>query len=154
MPVVAVVGSRTWTKQDRIFEYLDKLRASVTDLRLVSGACPEGPDHFAELWAKKRGVPIMLYPADWSKGRGEGFRRNTLIIKDADVVIAFWDGRSNGTLDSIQKGWKLGKKVLVALPFSAVTKVTNHEDLACLLECALEQVTFNPQTELQAEASC
>jgi hypothetical protein len=29
----------------------------------------------------------MLYPADWSKGKGEGFRRNTLIIKDADIVL-------------------------------------------------------------------
>ena len=154
MPVVAVVGSRTWTYRDRVFEYLDKVRATGTDLRLVSGACPEGPDLFAELWAKKRGVPIMLYPADWSKGKGEGFWRNTLIIKDADTVLAFWDGRSNGTLDSIQKGWKLGKRVLVTVPFSAVTKVSNHEDLACLLERTARQVLYTPRAEQQLEASC
>jgi hypothetical protein len=134
MPVIAVVGSRTWIYQDRVWEYLDKLHARGQEMLLVSGACPEGPDLFAELWAKKRGNPILLYPADWSKGRSAGFARNSLIIKDAEIVLAFWDGRSKGTLDSIEKGWKLGKQVLVATPGTPVTRVTNHEDLARKLE--------------------
>lgn len=131
MPVLAVIGSRSWKYQDRIWEYLDKLLEKTPDLGLISGACPHGADFHAESWAKKRGVPILLYPADWSKGKRAGFDRNTKIVKGADVVLAFMEGQSNGTMDSIEKAWKLGKKVLVSTPEQpTVAEVRNFGDLA------------------------
>ena len=39
--------------------------------------------------------------------------RNTNIINEAELVVAFWDGQSNGTKDSINKAEKQNKKVLL-----------------------------------------
>jgi hypothetical protein len=50
------------------------------------------------------------------KGRTAGFTSNTTIVRDSDVVIAFWDGKSTGTLDTIEKAKALGKPVGVVLP--------------------------------------
>jgi hypothetical protein len=116
MPVLAVIGSRSFNYQDRVWEYLDKVLEKTENLSLVSGACPQGADALAESWAKRRGVPILLYPADWSKGKGAGFARNQKIVKAADVVVCFWDGTSKGTVDSIERAWRLGIKVMVSTP--------------------------------------
>lgn len=131
MPALAVIGSRSWTNQDRIFEYLDRLNEKTADLLLVSGACPKGADYIAELWAKKKGIPILLYPADWSTGKAAGFKRNQKIVNASDAVIAFWDGESKGTIDSVERAWRLGKKVLIATPYTKrVVEVKNFGDLA------------------------
>ncbi len=42
---------------------------------------------------------------------GAGKKRNTQIIARADVVVAFWDGFSTGTRDSITKAKSRGIKV-------------------------------------------
>lgn len=42
-----------------------------------------------------------------------GFIRNTDIITEADVIVAFWDNVSKGTADSIEKGKKLNKKIII-----------------------------------------
>jgi hypothetical protein len=40
-------------------------------------------------------------------------RRNAWIVEDADHVVAFWDGSSRGTLDTIARAEKAGKLSLV-----------------------------------------
>ena len=37
--------------------------------------------------------------------------RNTDIVKNSDILVAFWDMESTGTLDSITKAIDLNKKV-------------------------------------------
>lgn len=39
--------------------------------------------------------------------------RNTDIIENAEFVVAFWDGQSKGTKDSIDKAVAAKKKVLI-----------------------------------------
>jgi predicted Rossmann fold nucleotide-binding protein DprA/Smf involved in DNA uptake len=39
------------------------------------------------------------------------FRRNTWIVEDADQVVAFWDGQSSGTRNSIEKARSIGRPV-------------------------------------------
>jgi len=34
---------------------------------IVSGGCPSGGDRFAEVIAKKHGIPIMIYYPNWEK---------------------------------------------------------------------------------------
>lgn len=131
MPILAVIGSREFIWRDRVWEYLDKVLEKTEDLSLVSGACPQGADAHAEAWAKRKGVPILLYPANWSKGKGAGFARNQKIVKAADVVVCFWDGTSKGTVDSIERAWKLGIKVMVSTPQNPkMTPVKNFMELA------------------------
>lgn len=85
--------------------------------QIVSGGCPSGADHFAEIIAKKYSVPITIYYANWNKyGKAAGFRRNGKIAEESDVLIAcVADDRTGGTEDTIKKYVKLGKVQLVLL---------------------------------------
>jgi hypothetical protein len=79
---------------------------------IVSGGCPTGADHFAELLAAKYGVPITIHPALWGiNGRAAGFIRNTDIAKDSDCLIAcVAPDRKGGTEDTIRKFLGIHKK--------------------------------------------
>jgi hypothetical protein len=97
---VAIVGSRTWTDAAAIRRYIDKLPATAT---VVSGGAP-GVDTMAENAARARGLRVQVFQANWKRyGRGAGMIRNSEIIANADIVLAFWDGQSRGTKDSIDK---------------------------------------------------
>lgn len=57
---------------------------------------------------------IIEYLPDWDKyGKSAGFKRNTTIVEACDTLLAFWDGKSRGTQDSIAKAEKLGKLTIV-----------------------------------------
>lgn len=103
--VVAVVGSRTFANYDlmvsSIRNYENQYQFSTG--KVVSGGA-KGADALARKFAIANKIPIEEFKPDWSTGRGAGIARNTDIVNAADVVIAFWDGTSRGTLDSINKG--------------------------------------------------
>ena len=108
---VAIIGSRTFTDYERAEEFLDALELDIT--RIISGGA-RGADAIAERYASEHGIPITVYPADWERyGRGAGMIRNKQIIADADVVIAFWDGASKGTKNSIELARKAKKKLAI-----------------------------------------
>ena len=70
--------------------------------------------------ADKRGMAKIIHRAKW-RANGvynprAGFERNGLIVRDADRVVAFWDGRSNGTRDTIHKAEAAGKTYEIILP--------------------------------------
>jgi hypothetical protein len=105
--IIGIVGSR---RRDSESDYRATLSAFLSvykDVRdsIVSGGCPRGGDRFAELIAKTRNVPILIHPANWVQyGRSAGFQRNTLIARDADVLIAcVAEDRTGGTEDTIRK---------------------------------------------------
>lgn len=131
---IAVVGSRSFTNQEYGFGVLDGLRALwETDdghyTTIVSGAAA-GADTVAKLYASNRALNYVGYPADWNDlshpdaviltGRSgkqydakAGFRRNQTIVDNCDVVVAFWDGTSRGTKDTLQRAKVAGKPVYV-----------------------------------------
>jgi len=52
----------------------------------------------------------MTFLPEWSKfGKASGVIRNTYIINYADQIIIFWDRKSKGTLDVINKCKRKGK---------------------------------------------
>lgn len=72
---------------------------------LVSGGCPQGADNFAEKIAKAQGYPILIFYPDW-KGVGKyaGFKRNTDIALNSDILIAcVAEDRTGGTEDTVKK---------------------------------------------------
>ena len=106
---VAVIGSRTFNDYDKLNETLKKYEISL----VVSGGA-KGADSLGEQYAKENKIPTMIFLPDWKRhGRAAGMIRNTDIIEAAEMVIAFWDGTSKGTKDSILKADKLGKKVVI-----------------------------------------
>ncbi len=84
-------------------------------MKLIITGGADGPDKLAEEWAKANGVECVVYPADWTLGPGAGIKRNGQIIDDADCLMAFWDGESPGTLDSIIRASKKKLKSQVIL---------------------------------------
>ena len=88
---VAVIGSRgLWV--DHLEDYLPE---GVTEI--VSGGA-RGIDTCAKNYALAHGLKLTEFLPEYSKyGRGAPLRRNITIIEYADLVLAFWDGKSRGT---------------------------------------------------------
>lgn len=138
---LAIVGSRGWKDEELLRLRLDQMHAKYTIDLVISGGAA-GADQLGEEWARENDVPTVIHTPDWKScgpecrpghrktGRyGEycptaGMRRNTLIINQCDSLIAFWDGESTGTLDSINKATKAGKNVWIVYPDGETQKNT------------------------------
>ncbi len=75
---------------------------------IVSGGAV-GPDSYAEAWAKLHLVPCKVFKPDWSVGKRAGALRNQQIVDYCDKLIAFYDGKSKGTMISIRMAEKQNK---------------------------------------------
>lgn len=116
---VAIVGSRGFRGLDVVEHYVGLL---APDTVVVSGGAV-GVDLTAENAARARGLVVVTHRPDPNRGIPGLFERNTTIVSDANVVVAFQgacqhvrDGRacarggwSHGTADTIEKAARLGK---------------------------------------------
>lgn len=105
MKTIGIIGSRSRNSQ-KDFKMVEKCFLSISQKgdTIVSGGCPKGGDHFAEIISEKYQVPITIHKANWKLGRHAGFLRNTDIAKDADILIAcVASNRKGGTEDTILK---------------------------------------------------
>jgi len=88
---VAVIGSRG-LQINNLEEYLPE---DVTEI--VSGGA-KGVDSSAREYALAHGLKITEFLPEYIKyGRAAPLKRNMTIIRNADIVLAFWDGESRGT---------------------------------------------------------
>ncbi len=111
---IAIVGSRTFGEYKNLVE-MDEFISSHIDVskitKVVSGAAA-GADTLGRVWAQAHGIIIKEYPADWKRyGKAAGHIRNVSIIDDADIVFAFWDGKSTGTKHSISLAKEKSKEL-------------------------------------------
>ena len=104
--VVLVTGSRDWSSTVLLKERLASLDKSRTTI-IHGGA--RGADEQAGKLATQFGIPAQSYPPDYeSFGKSAPHVRNDEMLKHADRVLAFWDGKSRGTKSVIDKARKLG----------------------------------------------
>jgi hypothetical protein len=122
-----VIGSRAWTDERLAFDTLDAVDSRLRIDVVVSGGAA-GADSLGERWALARGREARIYRPDWKRGRGAGFERNSVIAEDCDALVAFWDGRSRGTLDTLKKAH--GKPRLVVQSATAWWLYGPGEELA------------------------
>jgi predicted Rossmann fold nucleotide-binding protein DprA/Smf involved in DNA uptake len=114
--VVAIVGSRDYPWPENVEIAVQYLCETHPGWSLVSGGA-RGVDSWAALAAMARGVEVTEIIPDWNRfGRSAGMIRNREIIARADVVIAFWDGRSHGTKNSIDLARAMSRQLLVVGP--------------------------------------
>jgi hypothetical protein len=107
---VAIVGSREYPNLSKVRQYIQSLPI---DTVIVSGGA-RGVDKCAEKVAQGIGLQTEIYPADWHKyGKAAGMKRNQQIVEASDRIVAFWDGESRGTKNTIDTAKKLGKGVTV-----------------------------------------
>ena len=123
---VAVVGSGSFNDYERMKKVLDFYPITT----VVSGGA-KGADTLAEKYSREvLGKEPEVYPADWDNLEAEpcdvkinkngkqynrlaGFNRNTTIVENSRMVIAFWTGKSPGTKDSLRKAEKMRKTTLI-----------------------------------------
>ena len=56
------------------------------------------------------------FPADWDKyGKAAGYKRNGEMARNADALIAFWDGKSRGTKHMIDLAKKYDLQARVVM---------------------------------------
>ena len=73
-----------------------------------------GVDFLGGLWAHNRGIPVAEFPADWDKyGKRAGYLRNEEMARNAEALIAIWNGKSPGTKHMIDIAHKSNLKVFI-----------------------------------------
>lgn len=117
---IAVVGSRSIQSHDdaaSIHTILDSMPITT----VISGGA-RGVDTIARRYASAHeGVSYMEFLPDWKRhGRRAGIIRNRDIVNAADVVLAFWDRKSSGTKNSIDRAIKMKKDCRVYTRVSGV----------------------------------
>jgi len=110
---IAIVGSRDFNDYDALVKFI-KEKINLKDVESVISGGARGADSLAERFAYNFKFKTIIFKPDWNKhGKKAGFLRNILIIENADVVFAFWDGESRGTLLSINLAKEQNKKLYV-----------------------------------------
>lgn len=112
---LGIIGSRSFLDyhllEVTINQFINTCTNSIT--HIVSGGA-KGADTLANRYAEEKNIEMIVFKPDWKKyGKRAGYIRNTDIIENSDIVIAFWDGISPGTKDSIDKALNLNKQVII-----------------------------------------
>ena len=115
---VIIAGGRDFTNVNVMAETLNNLQdvdhvIEIEKLTLICGMA-RGADLTAYKLFKEAGLPVEEYPANWDQhGKQAGYIRNTQMADVADMLIAFWDGKSRGTAHMISTMEKQHKPVFV-----------------------------------------
>ena len=111
---VEIVGTRTPSISYSEWEKLLLAVVEVDEISLVVSGGAQGIDTYAKLFAGRHHIPLMEYLPDYSKyGIKAPLRRNTQIIKEASLVIAFPSADSRGTIHAISEAKKMKRTVAV-----------------------------------------
>lgn len=109
---VVVCGSREWSDWSLLEAALSILPPGS---QVVHGGA-RGADRMAGSVAHRLGHFVAWMPADWERyGRSAGMRRNEQMLECVrpELVIAFWDGSSLGTKNTINRARRAGIRVAV-----------------------------------------
>lgn len=83
---------------------INKYKSDIS--RIISGGA-RGIDQFAIKYAKENEIPINIIHPDWETfGRKAGIYRNSQMVYIAEALIAVWNGKSKGTLNTVNLSLK------------------------------------------------
>ena len=103
---IAIIGSR-----NLVIENLEQHILNATEI--VSGGA-KGVDQCAAEYARSHGILLTEILPNYERyGRAAPILRNQEIVDCADEIVAFWDGKSKGTLSVINYAQKIHKKCSV-----------------------------------------
>jgi len=100
--IYAVAGCRDYKHYEPIANILRTYIIFGRDTIVTGDAT--GIDTITDQFGKRNNIPVGTFKANWHKyDLAAGPIRNEKMIKECDELIAFWDGKSKGTRNSI--GW-------------------------------------------------
>lgn len=108
---IIIAGSRNFNDysvvEKEMMSYIGKFIGKI-EMEIISGGA-SGVDALGEHFAKEHHLALKVVPADWKKyGRSAGPRRNEKMARMAGTLVAFWDGKSQGTKNMIDNAKKQG----------------------------------------------
>ncbi len=104
-----IAGSRNITQLKIVESTI--IRSGFNISTVICGGA-KGVDLLGEKWAKQHNILIEYYLANWNKfGKKAGYLRNEEMAKNADSLIAIWDGISKGTEHMIKLANKYHLKI-------------------------------------------
>lgn len=128
--IILITGSRSINELSYIHDKLDSLDTQHSIVGIIEGEA-QGVDQISAKWASLRNKTIYPFPVseqDWENNPyGAGHERNTCMLDFASkmetqgyhiIGVAFWDGKSGGTRDMINKMRKKGITPLIFNPNS------------------------------------
>ena len=119
-----IAGGRDFTQGYIVYKVLYGLDNDIID-EVVCGDA-KGADTLGAEWAYLHSIPVKHFPADWDKyGKAAGYIRNAEMAEYGDILIAFWDGKSHGTMNMI-KAMKLHKKPYIVYNYEG--KLIEHNE--------------------------
>ncbi len=106
-----IAGSR----DIKLYSIVEKsIQQSGFEITTIISGTANGVDKLGEEYAKKHNLPILYFPANWDKyGKSAGYIRNDEMAKNAEALIAVWDGKSKGTGNMISIAKKKYLKIFV-----------------------------------------
>jgi len=118
MSRLLIAGSRSIENYDHVKcamqLALQEFKIEISNIKTVMSGNAKGTDRLGEKWAKENEIEIKLFIPDWSKhGKIAGLLRNSDMLQESDYVVCIYDGKSNGTKDTINKAKKLNKLIYV-----------------------------------------
>ena len=114
---IVIAGSRVITEMKHLEEAIweaEIIGGSMFDPSIdtvVLGGCPTGVDALGESWATQNGSPMVQF--NWELYNRSWRAVNTEMAYLGHWLIAVWDGKSEGTLDMIQKMLAANKRVFI-----------------------------------------
>jgi hypothetical protein len=108
---VGIVGSRRFPAPQRVADYVKSLPPGAS---ILTGSA-SGVDAAATATARERGIPVKVLAASFEEmsDARKAADRNQRLIDGCDVLVAFWDGASQGTRATIDRALDSGKEVHV-----------------------------------------
>lgn len=115
---IIITGCRDWIDEEAVKNVILTMAAKhVVDggLRVLVGDCPTGVDKIAIEYCLVKRIGYTCFIANWkSEGKRAGPLRNKeMVVAGADLCVAFWDGKSRGTLDCLTQATAAGIPVRI-----------------------------------------
>lgn len=108
-----IAGGREFNDYNLLCDETNRFIGLETNVEIISGLA-RGADQLGCRYAADYGFPLRGFAAEWGKfGKAAGPIRNKLMAQNATHLIAFWDGKSRGTMHMIDYANKMGLKVKV-----------------------------------------
>jgi predicted Rossmann fold nucleotide-binding protein DprA/Smf involved in DNA uptake len=108
---VAIVGSRHFSEPASVSDYVNALPHGAS---IITGSA-SGVDAAATKAGRAKGIPVQVIPASFDElaDPSKSAARNQRLIDACDVLVAFWDGASKGTRNTVERALDSGKEVHV-----------------------------------------
>jgi predicted Rossmann fold nucleotide-binding protein DprA/Smf involved in DNA uptake len=107
---LAVIGNKEYTDYRQFCNNLNEIK----NISMIVSGGAVGTDSMAKKYAVQKGIEFLEFPPDYENcGKEAKHFRNRKIVEHCDRLLAFWNGKCEGTSYTIDYALKLQKPVKI-----------------------------------------